>query len=77
MAWLIGQKYRWSMKTCKYANKCCYGNIYKVNECAYKNDMKEDDPCPNMIEEWEDIIDELEKIDWKNVIDKLEKIENE
>ena len=50
------------MKTCKNARKCCYGYIYNPDKCAYKDDMEENDPCPKMIEECENIIDKLENL---------------
>ena len=47
------------MKTCKNSRNCEYGNCYKPNQCAYKENMIEYDPCPKIAENFENMIDTL------------------
>lgn len=50
------------MKTCKNARNCEWGNCYKPNECAYKENMTEYDICPKAVKNLEIILlKELEK----------------
>ena len=55
------------MKRCEYANKCCYGNIYLANTCAYNENLKDKDLCPihgKSLEEFMDkIIDEINTVE--------------
>ena len=44
------------MKTCKNARNCEWGNCYKPNECAYKENMTEYDRCPKALRNLEDIL---------------------
>lgn len=34
------------MKTCRKSANCCWGNCYEKNQCAYKENMTEEDICP-------------------------------
>ena len=47
------------MKTCKNARNCEYGNCYKPNQCAYRTNMSEYDPCPKIFQNWENMIDKI------------------
>ena len=51
------------MKTCPISHKCCYGNCYEENTCAYDIDINESDPCPVYAEDWEYIIDKISEGD--------------
>ena len=48
------------MKHCdKKRGQCCWQNIENPSLCAYKNDMEEWMICPEMLDNWEEIIDKL------------------
>ena len=48
------------MKHCdKKRGQCCWQNINDPSLCAYKNNMEESDLCPEMLNNWEEIIDKL------------------
>ena len=49
------------MKICYVSYRCPYGNAFEENLCAYTIGMEENDPCPFMLENSEEIIDKIIK----------------
>ena len=48
------------MKHCdRKRGSCCWQNIENPSLCAYKNDMEEWMLCPEILNNWEEIIDKV------------------
>lgn len=44
------------MKRCEQAFRCCYGNAYVKDTCAYDENLTDEDPCPRYGENMENFI---------------------
>jgi len=55
------------MKHCdRGKGKCCWQSIYNSELCAYKEDMEEWMLCPEILNNWEEIIDKISDNKEKN-----------
>lgn len=50
------------MKHCNRSFQCPYGNVFEKNVCAYDTNLHEYDLCPYFLENWDAIMDEIDKI---------------
>lgn len=56
------------MKKCKDSYKCPYGNAFQEGYCAYNENLKDYDLCPYLLENWEEIIDKMQKEEIENYL---------